>query len=86
LRGRRGLTPVRWPARCLAVGGTATVLGTLACLFFIVQSGATDVRSSVLGRPLPWLLLQVAAVGVLVATALVIAVRRRHRQLRAWPC
>jgi dienelactone hydrolase len=79
LRGRRNPSPVRWPARCLAVGGIATVLGTLTYLFSIVQSGATDVRSSVLGRPLPWLLLQLTAVGVLVATTLVIAGWRRQR-------
>jgi dienelactone hydrolase len=82
MRGRRGPGPVRWPARCVATGGMVTVLGTATYLFWIVQSGATGVRSSVLGRPLPWLLLQLAALGVLVATALTIANwRTRRRQL-----
>ncbi|WP_447002855.1 hypothetical protein ACRAKI_24465 [Saccharothrix isguenensis] len=36
-------------------------------------------RSSALGRPLPWPALQFAAVGVLVATASTIAARRGQR-------
>ena len=54
----------RWPGRLLAAVGPVTVLGTLSYLFYIVQSGSTGVRSSVLGRPLLWLLLQIGAVGV----------------------
>ena len=82
LRGRRGQVPVRWPARGLAAGGIVTVLGTLGYLASIVSSGATDVRSSVIGRPLPWLLLQLVTLGVLAAAAITAeGWRTRRRQL-----
>jgi hypothetical protein len=50
----------------MALGGLATVLGTLAYLFGIVASGATG---TLFGRPPLWLLLQVLTVGVIAAGA-----------------
>jgi hypothetical protein len=70
LRGRTS-GPGRWPAAALALCGIVAVLGTPVYLFSIVGSGASSVDSTVLGRPPAWLALQLVAVGVVVATAVV---------------
>ncbi|MCS7477382.1 alpha/beta hydrolase family protein [Umezawaea endophytica] len=70
LRGRTS-GPGRRPAAALALCGIVAVLGTPVYLFSIVGSGASDVDSAVLGRPPVWLALQLAAIGVVVATAVV---------------
>ncbi|MFD1151228.1 alpha/beta hydrolase family protein [Saccharothrix hoggarensis] len=69
-RGRR--EPVRHPVGPLSAAGIVTVLGALAYLFRIVHTGANQVGTTVLGRPLPWLALQLAAFCVLAGTALTI--------------
>ncbi|MFD1544426.1 hypothetical protein [Nonomuraea guangzhouensis] len=74
---RRGPKSLRRLTGLMALGGLVTVLGTLTYLFWIIATGATSVGSTVLGRPSLWLLLQVGAVGVIAAGA-VIAVRRRE--------
>ncbi|MDP4503161.1 hypothetical protein [Nonomuraea turcica] len=60
---RRMPLSVRPLAGPMALGGLATVLGTLAYLFWIVASGATGVSGTLFGRPPLWLLLQVLTVG-----------------------
>ncbi|MEV7781138.1 prolyl oligopeptidase family serine peptidase [Kitasatospora sp. NPDC088351] len=78
-------TPSARPARWLAGAGlTALAGGPLYLLFMVVTAGALP-GPVLLGRPLPWLLLQLAAVtAVVAATALAVrfaatlAVRRRR--------
>lgn len=74
-RARRPLP--RWPARFVAIGGPVAILGTATYLFWIVMTGATEVTGSVLGRPPQWLALQLLAVAVVAAGA-VVAVRWRR--------
>ena len=76
LRGRRGPTPARRPARSLALLGPATVLITIGYLFMVVATGATGTDGTVLARPPAWLCLQLCAVTVVVA-AVITAVRWR---------
>ncbi len=66
LRRKRAAPHGRWPALVVAVGGLATVLATTAYLFSVVAAGATNVGTTVAGRPPQWLALQLCAVGVAV--------------------
>ncbi|SDK34567.1 alpha/beta hydrolase family protein [Nonomuraea jiangxiensis] len=76
-RGRTRPATGRWAGRVLAAGGLVCVLGTVTYLFSIVATGATTAGSTVLGRPLVWLLLQVLAVTV-VAAGVRLALRLRQ--------
>lgn len=69
LRGRRGAPPARRPARWLAAAGPATVIGFLVFMLALRFTAAEDVGPVVLGRPVVWLALQLAAVSMVVATA-----------------
>ena len=79
VRRRRCAPRVARPARWLAALGLVSTVGSLGYLFFMVASAANLVGVVVLGRPIPWLVLQVLAVAT-VAAAVVTAVRwQRHR-------
>lgn len=79
VRGRSG-SPAPWPARVLAAAGFVAVPGCVLYLGVLMTSrgGAFDPGPMIAGRPLPWLALQVLAVVVVVATAM-LAVRTWRR-------
>jgi hypothetical protein len=79
LRGRRGAPPVRRPARWLATTGLLSVLGLFGYLGYLASTGAKSLGAVVLGRPVPWLVLQLLAVGVVVATVATILASWRAR-------
>jgi dienelactone hydrolase len=79
LRGHRGAPPVRRPARWLATTGLLSVLGLFGYLGYLASNGAKSVGMVVLGRPVPWLVLQFLALGVVAATATTIVVSWRAR-------
>lgn len=78
-RHRPAATHGRWPARTVAIGGLATIIATTAYLFSVVTAGATNVSTTVAGRPPQWLALQLCAVGVVVAAAFAARQWRRNR-------
>lgn len=92
LTGRRGRGGTKggkswrggWSARLVVIAGLATVLGAAGYLFSVVAAGATNVQTTVLGRPPVWLVLQVLAATTVIA-ATVTAVRwwrsRSHRSV-----
>ncbi|MFE2755255.1 alpha/beta hydrolase family protein [Actinosynnema sp. NPDC059335] len=67
LRGRRGAPPARRAARVLATTGLLAVLGLFAYLGQLSATNARNPGAVLLGRPLPWLGLQLLAVAVVVA-------------------
>ncbi|WP_238412971.1 alpha/beta hydrolase family protein [Saccharothrix deserti] len=79
LRGRRGVPPVRRPARWLATTGLLSVAGLLGYLGYLASSGAKNLGPVVLGRPVPWLVLQFLALGVVAATVATAVVSWRAR-------
>jgi dienelactone hydrolase len=79
IRGRRGLSPARGPARWLAATGLATVLGFLGYFGFMVVTAANLIGPVVLGRPIPWLILQLLAIGTVAATGAMAVAWWRHR-------
>lgn len=80
IRGRRGVPPVRRPARWLAATGLVTTTGFLVYLFFVLATAASAVGPVLIGRPVPWLVLQLLAVATVVATAATALSWRRHRR------
>ncbi|WP_215547378.1 alpha/beta hydrolase family protein [Amycolatopsis sp. CA-230715] len=70
LRGTRARPPGRWPARWAVLGVLTAVIGTVCYALFVVATGATEVDTTILGRPPSWLLLQLDAVGAVVAAGL----------------
>jgi hypothetical protein len=84
IRGRRGAPLVRRPARWLAATGLATTMGFLMYLFFMLASAANVIGPVLIGRPIPWLILQLlAATTVVVTIATALAWRRHRRNLTA---
>lgn len=79
LRGRRDVPPARRPARWLAATGVLSVLGLFGYLGYLASSGAKSLGVVVLGRPVPWLLLHLLAVGAVVAAVVTIVVAWRAR-------
>src|SRR4029453_6028580 len=79
IRGRRGAPLVRRPARWLAATGLATTVGFLAYIFFIFGTAAKVGGPGLLGRPIPWLILQLLAAATVLATVATAAAWRRHR-------
>jgi dienelactone hydrolase len=79
-RSRKDLPSVRRPAGWLAATGLAAVTGTLIYLFFMMATAANVIGPVVLGRPIPWLILQLFAVAVVVATAATIVSWRAQRR------
>jgi hypothetical protein len=65
--------PARWFARCLAFAGLAAILGFVGYFGFLTFTAASAVGPVVVGRPIPWLVLQALAVMVCVSTVLLAA-------------
>lgn len=65
-RSHSGPPPVGLPARWLAGTGLAAALGTPAYFLLIVFTGGRALGPVILGRPLPWLLLQILALATVV--------------------
>jgi hypothetical protein len=80
IRGRRGAPPVQRPARWLAGAGLTATLGAPVYLFFMMATGANVIGPVVLGRPLPWFILQLLAAGAVAATATTAVSWRRQRR------
>ena len=80
IRGRRGAPLVRRPARWLAATGLATTVGFLMYMLFMLATAANVVGPVLLGRPLPWLILQLLAAATVVATVATAVAWRRHRR------
>jgi uncharacterized protein len=59
-------------ARVLAATGLLSVLGLVGYLGYLASSGAKSLGVVVLGRPLPWLALQLLAVAVVAATVVTV--------------
>jgi dienelactone hydrolase len=79
VRGHRGAPPVHRPARWLAAAGMLSVLGLFGYLGYLAATGAKSIGALVLGRPVPWLVLQFLALGAVAAavTTAVVAWRTR---------
>jgi dienelactone hydrolase len=77
-RRRRDLT-LRRSAMVLAVTGLMTAFGLLLYLAFLMETGGNVVGPVVVGRPLPWLGLQLSTVVALAAT---VAIALRWWQIR----
>src|SRR6185503_15204589 len=72
------------PAQILASTGAVTVLGSLFYLIFLFTDGAHDGAQGpvLIGRPLPWLILQVLAITAVAALiATVVARQRNHKTI-----
>ncbi|HEX4701542.1 MAG TPA: alpha/beta hydrolase, partial [Pseudonocardiaceae bacterium] len=80
LLGRRGGPPVVRPARWLAATGLASTVGFLGYLFFLLATAANILGVVVLGRPIPWLVLQILAVAIVVSTVVTAVQWRRHNR------
>ncbi|MEQ4301487.1 prolyl oligopeptidase family serine peptidase [Plantactinospora sp. B6F1] len=80
IRGRRDSSPVRKPARVLAVLGPVTVVGSVLYLGYLTATGALTIGPVVAGRPAPFLLLQLLAVAVVTAAVLTAVAWWRDRQ------
>ncbi|MFI6299441.1 alpha/beta hydrolase family protein [Nonomuraea sp. NPDC050790] len=82
IRGRRGAPVAVWPARVFVAVVGATVLGFLAYFGVLIVTGASVLGPVVLGRTVPWLLLQLLAVTAVAAgLATAIAAWRGRRDL-----
>ncbi|MBB4938492.1 hypothetical protein FHR32_002797 [Streptosporangium album] len=80
IRGRHSTSPVRRSARWLAATGLMTTMGSLMYVFFMVATAANVIGPMVVGRPIPWLVLQLLAVATVVTTAATALSWRRHRR------
>jgi dienelactone hydrolase len=80
LRGRRGVSPVRRPARWLAATGLATTTGLIVYVFFMMATAANITGPVLIGRPIPWLVLQFLAAATVIATAATTLSWLRHRR------
>jgi len=76
---RRSTRSARW----LAVLAPVTIAGALAYLLFLLATAAKVTGPVVLGRPVPWLVLQLLALATVAATAAVAMTWRHHRQFGA---
>lgn len=79
LRGHRWAPPARRPARWLATTGLLSVLGLFGYLGYLASNGSKSVGTVVLGRPVPWLVLQLLALGVVAATVTTIVASWRAK-------
>ncbi|WP_406044868.1 hypothetical protein OG799_10610 [Micromonospora sp. NBC_00898] len=82
LGGRRGAPLVRRSARWLAATGLATTMGLIVYVFFMMATAANIAGPVLIGRPIPWLVLQVLAAATIIATAATaLSWLRHHRDL-----
>jgi hypothetical protein len=72
VRGHRDTTSAQRPARWLVVAGLATVSGFVMYFLFMVVTAANLVGPVFVGRPVPWLVLQLLA-GIAVVTTIATA-------------
>ena len=63
----------------MAATGLAATVGFLIYIFFMLATAANVVGPVLLGRPIPWLILQLLAAATVVATVATAAAWRRHR-------
>jgi dienelactone hydrolase len=84
LRGRRDPRSVRRWAATAAFLGPVTIAGGVLYLGYLTMTGTVAVGPVIAGRPVPWLLLQLLAVGV-VGIGAVTAVRWWRGRGRAAP-
>lgn len=82
LRGRRHAVPSagRAAARFLAVLGPAAVLGGVGYLGYLSATGTQAVGPVLGGRPVAWLIVQLLAVGAVIAAAATAAACWRNRR------
>lgn len=83
LRGRRAPSPVRGPARWLAAAGLLATVGLVGYLVSLLIGSTKDLGPVLLGRTLPWLALQLLAVGAVVALVRLVVAWRRHDEARS---
>ncbi|MCO6009251.1 prolyl oligopeptidase family serine peptidase [Actinoallomurus purpureus] len=81
--GRSEAAPARRPARLLAATGLVTVAGTLLSTVAVFAAGGRLGDPVVAGRPLSWLILQLLAVIVTVATVVTATSTWRNRRTPA---
>lgn len=86
---RRRSTPVpssmRTPARWLSLTAWLTAIGLYPFLLGFVISGPAALGPIILGRPLPWIVLQVLAfIGLVAAVALAVSWFRTRPALTSW--
>jgi pimeloyl-ACP methyl ester carboxylesterase len=67
LAGRRQVPPAARAARCLTLAGLTTVLGWLGYTATMLLSTETIIGPVILGRTLPWLVLQTLSLGTVTA-------------------
>ncbi|MFC4104886.1 alpha/beta hydrolase family protein [Micromonospora zhanjiangensis] len=70
LRGSRGAPVGAWPARALVVTGLAAALGVTGYVCWVVADQARSIGGTVLGQPVPWLLLRLLLVLALVSAVI----------------
>ena len=63
----------------MAATGLATTVGFLVYLLFMLATAANVIGPVLVGRPIPWLILQLLAVATDVATVATALAWRRHR-------
>jgi len=78
VRGKR--LPVVRPARWSVLAGSLAVLGFVGYFGFLQMQGMRELGPIVLGRPIPWLVLQALAVVTVVATIVTARAWWRDRQ------
>ncbi|WP_405163227.1 hypothetical protein OG203_44385 [Nocardia sp. NBC_01499] len=79
IRRRRALSPVRGQARVLVATGALAVTGFLGYFGLLQIIGMRHLGPLVLARPIPWLVLQLLAVGMVLATVATGLSWWRHR-------
>ncbi|GAA3297478.1 alpha/beta hydrolase [Dactylosporangium vinaceum] len=67
IRRREGRTGAVWPVRTLAVVGPVAMVGTVGYLMFLLASAGKVIGPVVLGRPIPWLALELLTIGTAAA-------------------
>jgi hypothetical protein len=85
VRQTRPDTAARIPrsARWAAILAPITIVGSIAYLGYLLATAAKAAGPVVLGRPIPWLVLQLLAVATTATTIAVIATWRQARNLVA---
>ena len=79
MRASRGRCPPWRPARWLATTGLLSVVGLSGYLVYLASTGARSLGVLVIGRPIPCLLLQFLALGVVAATVATVVAAWRAR-------